>query len=53
MDWFDKEVEKLDENDPNLIEKWENLIDKFWKHEADQEAQVKHMKQCVALIGDL
>lgn len=55
MDKFEEEVAKLDEHDPCLIEKWEELIERFCKPALhhDDETQVKHMKQCVALIGYL
>ncbi len=52
MDKFALEILKIDQDDPKVFEKWAALVELYYPGELEKE-QVKHMRQCAALIGEL
>lgn len=52
MDKFALEILKIDQDGSNDYATWAKLVELYCQEDLEQE-QVKHMKQCVALIGDL
>lgn len=50
MDRFEELVQELDENDPDLVEQWENLLEMY---EQEEELQIKYIRTALIAIGDL
>ena len=51
MDRFEHDVSELDINDPDLVEKWENLMDIY--NNQDEDLQIKYIRTALVAIGDL